>query len=63
MQEEISKLKNLHLLFVEDETHLLKIITDTMTKLNASFHTATNGREAIDILKNHSIQIVITDLK
>mgnify|MGYP003571689000 CR=1 FL=1 len=63
MQEKIAKLKELKLLFVEDEKDLLDIISDTLVKLQANFLTATNGEEALAVLEEHSdIDAVITDI-
>lgn len=63
MQEKIDKLKTLKLLFIEDEEDLIEIITDTLNKLQASFLTAKNGEEALDVIKqNPDIDIVVTDL-
>jgi len=63
MQEKIEKLKNLKLLFVEDEEDLVEIITDTLQKLNANFLTAKNGEEALTIIENNSdIDIIVTDI-
>ena len=63
MQEKIAKLKELKLLFVEDEEDLLQIIEDTLEKLNLNFLTATNGEEALTVLaQNSDIDFVITDI-
>lgn len=63
MQDKIAKLKELKLLFVEDEHDLMEIISDTLTKLQANFLTASNGKEALEILKkNQDIDAVITDI-
>jgi len=63
MQEKIERLRELKLLFVEDEEDLLKIISDALEKLEADFLTATNGVEALDILKNNTdIDAVVTDI-
>jgi len=63
MQEKINKLRSLKLLFVEDEEDLIDIITDTLTKLNANFLTASNGQEALDIIDdNPDISVVVTDI-
>ena len=63
MQEKIAKLKELKLLFVEDEADLLQIIEDTLNKLNLNFMTAVNGEEALKVLEQNSdIDYVITDI-
>ncbi|RXJ86791.1 response regulator [Arcobacter sp. CECT 8985] len=63
MNAKIEELKKIKLLFVEDEYDLIKIISDTLTKLEANFLTAQNGKEALDLIdKNDDIDIVITDI-
>ncbi len=63
MQEKISKLKQIKILFVEDEEDLVGIISDTLTKLQANFITAYNGKIALDIINNDSeIDLVVTDI-
>jgi len=62
MQKKIVKLKSMTLLFVEDEDDLLEIISDTLTKLDANFLTAKNGKLALDILEKEKIDIVVTDI-
>lgn len=63
MQEKIKRLRELKLLFVEDEEDLVEIITDTLSKLDVDFLTATNGKEALDLIEEHKdIDIIITDI-
>ena len=63
MQEKIEKLRELKLLFVEDEEDLLSIISDTLVKLKANFLTAKNGVEALEVLAaNPDIDAIITDI-
>jgi len=63
MLEKIEKLKKLKLLFVEDETDLVDIITDTLEKLGANFLSAKNGKEALDLIDSNSdIDIIVTDI-
>lgn len=63
MQEKIERLRELKLLFVEDEEDLLQIISDALNKLQSNFLTATNGVEALEVLKdNPDIDAVITDI-
>jgi len=63
MQDKITKLKAVKILFVEDEQDLITIISDTLTKLQANFITANNGKEAFDILQvTDDIDLVVTDI-
>jgi len=63
MQDKINKLRQLKLLFVEDEMDLVEIITDTLQKLDANFLSAKNGQEALDLIeKNDDIDIIVTDI-
>ena len=63
MQEKIEKLRELKLLFVEDEEDLLSIISDTLVKLQANFLTAKNGLEGLEVLAaNPDIDAIITDI-
>lgn len=63
MQEKILKLRFLKLLFVEDEKDLITIISDTLKKLQANFVTASNGKEALEVLaQNSDVDIIITDI-
>jgi len=63
MQEKIAKLKEIKILFVEDEVDLITIISETLSKLGANFVTANNGEEGLQALKdNPDIQLVVTDI-
>lgn len=63
MQKKIEKLRELKLLFVEDEEDLLSIISDALLKLGANFSTATNGLEALEIVEKESnFDAIITDI-
>lgn len=63
MQEKINKLRQLKILFVEDEEDLLSIITDALTKLQANFVTATNGLKALEAVEaNSDIDLIVTDI-
>jgi len=63
MQEKLEKLKELKMLFVEDEPDLINIISTTLTKLNLNFLTANDGEEALEIYKNNlDIDLIITDI-
>ncbi len=63
MIEKIEKLKQLKLLFVEDEIELLDILCSTLEKLEANYIIAKNGQEALEIIEEHKdIDIIITDI-
>ena len=63
MQAKIAKLKEMKILFVEDEIDLITIISDTLAKLGANFITAQNGEEGLKALaENDDIQLVVTDI-
>jgi YesN/AraC family two-component response regulator len=63
MQDKIAKLRNLKLLFVEDEEDLISIILDTLNKLGANFLIAKNGKEGLSVFEaNQDIDLVITDI-
>jgi YesN/AraC family two-component response regulator len=63
MQEKIAKLKEIKILFVEDEVDLITIISDTLAKLGANFITASNGKEGLEKLAaNPDVKLVVTDI-
>lgn len=62
MHNKIAKIKKLTLLFVEDEDDLVEIISDTLIKLESTFFTAKNGQEALAILKEKKVDVVVTDI-
>jgi len=62
MQEENNKHKDIHILYVDDEESNLRIFK-TAFKRKYTIHTATSAQEAIDILKEYPIHILITDYK
>ncbi len=63
MQDKIEKLREIKILFVEDEAELLLIMESTLEKLKCNFITVSNGLEALNVLEtNNDIQVVVTDL-
>ncbi|GIV38415.1 MAG: hypothetical protein KatS3mg033_0215 [Thermonema sp.] len=62
MQEDRNKHKDIHILYVDDEESNLRIFK-TAFKRKYTVHTATSAQEAIDILKEHPVHILITDYK
>jgi len=62
MLNKIEKLKKLTVLFVDDEFEIIEIISDTLKKLNVNFFVAYNGKEALEIINNNNVDLVITDI-
>ncbi len=58
-----SKLKNFKVLFVEDEDKIRQHIVNSLGYLVEEVKEASNGLDALDVLKNYSPDIIITDLE
>lgn len=56
-------LKHLSILFVEDEDRIRKHITNSLQYIVGEVREASHGREALEILKHFSPDIIITDLE
>jgi len=54
-------LKNLYILVVDDDNELLENIKSTISIFCNNVYTATNGKEALEILNKCSIDMVLTD--
>ena len=52
----------LKILVVEDDLHLRNIISKNLEKYGYDILQSSNGREAIEIYKNHHIDLIITDI-
>ena len=52
-----------HILIVDDEAHIRKILTIMLSKKGYATHTAASGLEARDLLMHHTFDAVITDLR
>ncbi|WP_320035219.1 response regulator transcription factor [Halarcobacter sp.] len=55
-------LKTLNILYVEDEENIRRNIVKTLLLLVNSVTTASNGREALSLLKNNHIDIILSDI-
>ncbi len=51
-----------NILIVDDEKGILYILKQTFQLLNYNVHIAFNGKQAIDILSNKFIDLIITDI-
>jgi len=62
--KELSKLlKEITILYVEDNKATRDIISEILKKFSNNIITASNGDEALKIYKTQSIQLIITDIK
>jgi len=50
-----------HLLVVDDDLMILRIMEDTLSNEGYVVHKASSGNEGLEILKNHSISVVLSD--
>ena len=51
------------LLFVDDEEEILEILVDLFTDEGYELHTATHANAALEIIDNHTVDFVLSDLK
>ena len=51
------------LLFVDDEEEILEILVDLFSEDGYRLHTATRVNDALEIIDNHSIDFVLSDLR
>ncbi len=54
----------INILIVDNDTLLIKVLADFLSK-DSRFNvlTALNGKEALEIVEKHKVELVITDLK
>ncbi len=56
-------LKNLNLLYVEDEDGIREVFKKMLERYVKNIYTASNAQEAISIFKTNNIDLVISDIK
>ncbi|MHA1728255.1 MAG: response regulator [Promethearchaeota archaeon] len=55
--------KQTEILIVDDKLGSIYTLSDILQELGNLTHTASNGREAIEIVKNNNIDIALIDIK
>lgn len=58
-----SQLNGKHILVVDDELQLREALIFDLTRRSCHVYQAGNGSEALEIVKNHPIDIVISDVR
>jgi len=56
------KIKNLNVLFVDDDEFVVELMQDVLKTLFNKAFIATNGQEGLQIFKQNNIDIIITDM-
>ena len=56
------KIKNLNVLFVDDDELVVELMQDVLKTLFNKAFIATNGQEGLQIFKQNNIDIIITDM-
>lgn len=54
--------KDFVILYVEDEIDIRETISKTLRMIFKKVHIASNGKEALDIMNKHKIDILISDI-
>lgn len=57
------QLKKLTILYVEDEQDVMDEISDMLRLKVGNLYTSQNGKEALEIYKNESVDIIVTDIQ
>ena len=55
--------KKSQILVVDDDVDIRSILIDQLSVCNFNFFEANNGKEALEIISKHEIDLVITDIK
>ncbi len=50
-------------LLVEDEQSMRRVVRAILEKQGFHVYTATNGREALNVLASHSVSVIVSDIK
>ena len=55
--------EKIHILVVDDNPPMTKTLVDILTAIGFEVHPAYSGIEALEVLKDHPIDILLTDVK
>lgn len=58
-----NNLDHLHILIVDDEELIRQSLQQTVNRIGYDCSTSTDGKEALTVLENRSVDVVITDIK
>lgn len=59
----MEKLKEIELLYVEDDTETREFVSMILRRRFKTIHTAENGQIGLELFKKHKFPLVITDIK
>lgn len=59
----MDELRKAHILIVDDEQHIQDMLSRNFRFEGYDVKTAGNGEEALEILRNHRIEVVISDIR
>ena len=51
------------ILIVDDDEKTMKLFSRILKRENHEIHTASSGKKALDLLKSHSFDLILLDLK
>ena len=59
----MERLKELELLYVEDDTETREFVSAILRRRFKTIHTAENGKIGLELFKKHKFPLIITDIK
>jgi CheY-like chemotaxis protein len=52
-----------HILIIDDEPQILKLLSRVLSKVSKNIDTANNGREGIEKIDSYDYNLILTDIK
>ncbi len=59
----MTKIKNRHVLIVDDDTSILEVLEARLSTAGFVVHKAENGFLALNLLKKHTVDVLVSDMK